>query len=108
MVNFVVDDEVGWHEDGTDWVGFVTSDPNGMGEFHVTVEDEYNNPHPKVLNENDLPDGFINYTTSYPEGREVTESKPTNEPIVITKPQKQSLWPYVLFMVAAGGLILNM
>ena len=28
--------------------------------------------------------------------------------VVITKPQQQSLWPYVLFMVAGGALILNL
>ena len=107
MVNFIVDDEVGWREDGVDYVGFIVSDPNDMGEFHVNVEDEDGNAHPKVLNENHLPEGFVNYATAYPEGREVTESKPTNEPTVISKPQKQSLWPYVLFMVAGGALILN-
>ena len=101
----MVDDEVGWREDGEDWVGFVRSDPNDMGEFHVAIEDEFNNSHLKTLNENHLPERFVNYTTAYPEGREVT---PTNEPTVISKPQKQSLWPYVLFMVAGGALILNL
>ena len=107
MVNFIVDDEVGWREDGVDLVGFVISDPNDIGEFYVNVEDEDGHAQTRSLDVMDLPDGFENYTTAYPDGREVAESKPKNEPIVISKPQKQSLWPYVAFMVAGGALILN-
>ena len=141
MVNFEVDDEVGWHQDGVDWVGFVTSDPNDMGEFNIMVEDAEGNAHPKTLNEKDLPDGFINFRTApleeytadtgekyarWVDDRGVTHelsaqlnpdgswkrrvrasyTKP-NEPTVISKPQKQSLWPYVLFMAVGGALILN-
>jgi len=107
MVNFIVDDEVAWRENGVDYVGFITSDPNDMGEFHINVEDEEGHGQTRTLNENFLPERFVNYTTAFPEGREVTAGWTDAEPTVISKPQKQSLWPYVLFMVAAGALILN-
>ena len=105
MVKLMVDDEVGWREDGEDWTGFVRSDPDEMGDFYVMVEDEFNNSHVKTLNENHLPDRFVNYTTAFPDAGGWTDA---DEPTVITKPQEQSLWTYVAFMLVGGALILNM
>jgi hypothetical protein len=101
------DDEVGWREDGEDgerYVGFVISEPNDMGEFYVNVEDEAGHAQTRVLDALALPKDFINYTKST-----LVEpvKTPKNKPIVISKPQKQSLWPYLAFMVAGGALILN-
>ena len=101
MVNFIIGDEVGWPEDGKDLYGTVNSEPNEMGEFYVLLEVE-GSRHMRALDQDMLPEGFINYTTAMLNPK---ASGPSN--IVITKPQEQSLWPYVLFMVAGGALILN-
>jgi len=141
MSDIEVDDEVGWHQNGVDYVGFVISEPNDMGEFYINVEDEAGHAETRVLDALTLPDGFINYRTAaleeytadtgekyarWVDDRGVTHelsaqlnpdgswkrrvrasyTKP-DQPTVISKPQKQSLWPYVLFMVAGGALILN-
>ena len=103
MVNLAIGDEVGWTEDGINGVeGTVTAEPNEIGEFYVTITDPDGNSEFRSLDALDLPDEFINYT----EERVMPALRPLPG-VVITKPQKQSLWPYVLFMVAGGALILN-
>ena len=101
MVEFTVDDEVGWPEDGLDIYGTVANEPNEMGEFFVILDEEGT----RTLDANDLPEGFINYTSARvePEAGESSE-----EAVVITKPQEQSMWPYLAFLVLGGALILNM
>ena len=107
MVNFVVSDEVGWPESGLDIYGTVTSDPNEMGEFYVLLQDELGNTHTRTLDENYLPEGFINYTASMVKPGAGAEAGAESS-VVITKPQEQSMWPYMAFLVVGGALILNM
>ena len=99
MVNFLVHDEVGWLEDGVILEGAVDSEPNEMGEFYVLLT----GGGIRTLDALDLPDEFTNYS----EAMIAPADRPTPG-VVITKPQQQSLWPYVLFMVAGGALILNL
>ena len=103
MVNITIGDEVGWTEGAWTLTGTVTSEPNEIGEFYVYTTDPDGYSTTRSLDALDLPEGFVNIT----EARVEPALRPPSG-VVITKPQKQSLWPYVLFMVATGALILNM
>ena len=105
MVNFLVHDEVGWLEDGVILEGAVDSEPNEIGEFYVYTTDPDGDTTTRSLDALGLPRGFVNITEERRLPTLMPPSKDTG--VVITKPQKQSLWPYVLFMVAGGALILN-
>ena len=59
-----------------------------------------------TLDQNNLPESFVNYTASMVKPGAGAES--SEEPVVITKPQEQSMWPYMAFLVVGGALILNM
>jgi len=99
-------DEVSWTEGGLEIWGTVASEPNLMGEFFVTLQDEHGNTHSRTLDALQLPENFVNQTSSLVEPEAGDES--SGQPIVITKPQEQSMWPYMAFLVVGGVLILNM
>ena len=97
-----VGDTVSWPESGLDIYGTVSSEPNEMGEFFVILMDEEGNTQTRTLDANRLPEGFTNHASVMVE----PEAGP-DQPIVITKPQEQSMWPYMAFLVVGGALILN-
>ena len=105
MVKITIGDEVGWPEGNWTLTGTVTSEPNEIGEFYVYTTDPDGDTTTRSLDALGLPKGFVNIT----EERRLPGLMPPSEfsGVVITKPQKQSLWPYVLFMVAGGALIIN-
>ena len=98
MVKFTIGDEISWLEDDIRLEGTVTSEPNEMGEFYVRLTDGG----VRTLDALGLPEEFTNYSDAM-----IAPADRPTPGMVIAKPQQQSLWPYVLFMVGAGALILN-
>ena len=101
-------DQVGWYEAGLNLNGTVTALPNDMGEFTVELTDDHGNVQTRALNIESPPTGFVDFSdqhrTSQPARGTVT-SDPQHL-TVITKPQKQSLWPYLALAVGVGAVIL--
>ena len=101
-------DQVGWYEAGLNLNGTVTALPNDMGEFTVELTDEHGNSQTRALNIESPPTGFVDFSdqhrTSQPAQGTITTGP--QDLTVITKPQKQSLWPYLALAVGVGAVIL--
>jgi len=106
MVNFVAQgDQVGWYESGLNLNGTVTALPNDMGEFTVELVDEHGNAQTRAINIESPPTGFVDFSDQH-RVSQPPRAAVASDLTVITKPQKQSLWPYLAFAVGVGAVIL--